>query len=108
MALRSSGSMASSPISAVGHKKLSHACGESPLLKVYLLVLDCTMKKTHKFPTVFPSLSCGMMVCGMMVSRYVSLITADHEEGRGDGTNHLWGAAQALSHGSGVDTGGAG
>jgi hypothetical protein len=88
---------------AVGHKKLSHACGGSPLLQVYLLVLDCTMKRTHTFPTV-----CSSFSCGMMVSRYVSLMTADHEEGRGDGTNHLWGAAQALSHGSGVDTGGAG
>jgi hypothetical protein len=38
---------------AVDHKNLSHACGGSPLLKVYLLVLDCTMKKTHTFPTVF-------------------------------------------------------
>ncbi len=32
------------------------------MLKVYLLVLNSTMKKTHKFPTVFPSLNCGMMV----------------------------------------------
>jgi len=27
------------------------------LLKVYLLVLDCTMKKTHTFPTVSPQFS---------------------------------------------------
>jgi hypothetical protein len=73
------------------------------LLKVYLLVLDDTMKKTHNFPTVFPSLNCGMMV-----SQDVSLMMTDREEGTGDGTNHLWGAAQGLSHGSGVDTGGAG
>jgi len=39
------------------------------LLKVYLFVLDCTMKKTHTFPTVFPSFNCGMMV-----SQDVSLI----------------------------------
>jgi hypothetical protein len=32
-----------------------------PLLKVYLLLLDGTMKSTHTFPTVFPSFSCGMM-----------------------------------------------
>jgi hypothetical protein len=70
---------------------------------VYLFVLDCTMKKTHTFPTVFPSFNCGMMV-----SQDVSLMTTDHEEGRGDGADNLWGAAQALSHGSGVDTGGTG
>src|SRR5436309_8117526 len=38
-------------------------------LPVYLLVLDCTMKRTHSFPTV-----CSSFSCGMMVSRDVSLI----------------------------------
>src|ERR1700738_328902 len=103
MALRSSASMVFFSFFAVSHPKRSHAYGGSPLLKVYLLVLDGTMKKTHSFPTV-----CSSFSCGMMVSRDVSLITADHEEGRGDGIDYLWGAAQALSHGSGVDTGGAG
>src|SRR5258708_12175369 len=92
MALRSSGSMLPSPFSAVGHKKRSHACGGSPLLKVYLLVLDCTMKKAHTFLTVFSSFSCGMMG-----SRHVSFMTADHEEGRGGGTDYLSGPAHSLS-----------
>jgi hypothetical protein len=95
--------MAFSPFSLSGIKDFPHPYGGSPLLKVYLLVLDGTMKKTHNFPTVFPSFNCGMMV-----SQDVSLTTTDREEGTGDGINHLWGAAQALSHGSGVDTGGAG
>jgi len=45
--------MTSSPFSLSVMKNLSHTCGESPLLQVYLLVRDGTMKSTHTFPTVF-------------------------------------------------------
>src|SRR5436309_8117525 len=103
MALRSSGSMASSPISAVGHKKRSHACGGSP----FATSVPARARLHHEEDPQFPhSLLVFLLWYDGVTGCFAH--TADHEEGRGDGIDDLWGAAQALSHGSGVDTGGAG